>query len=94
MWLISTLWMDSIALASNPTCPLTNLNGKGCSTVTTSSDCTSSYMPPSSTVSTGTICSWNGNSCTDGGGLAPLPQLPVTLAVQRITFSPIMVAPV
>jgi hypothetical protein len=73
MLLISTLWMDSIALASNPTCPATNLNGKGCSTVTSSSDCTSSYMPPSSTTSTGTICSWNGNSCTDGGGSCTAP---------------------
>ncbi len=28
------------------------------------------------------------------GAIAPRPQLPVTLAVQRIQFSPMMVAPV
>jgi hypothetical protein len=67
MLFVNTLWMDEFALAGNPSCPANSLNGKGCSTVTSSSTCPTYYMPGSNG-SSSVACKWNGSSCSDGGG--------------------------
>ena len=67
IFLVGGFWIDQLAIAGNPSCPANSLNGKGCSTVTSSSTCPTYYMPGSGS-SSSVACKWNGSSCSDGGG--------------------------
>jgi len=50
-------------------CAGTSLAAKGCGTVTNQTSCNTSYMPPTSSSSTGVQCGWNTSSstCSDSG---------------------------